>query len=359
MHSVSDAALAELKRDIQLWSRELGFDGIGVSAAELGDAGPALQHWLSRGWHGEMNFMERHADKRTDPQLLVPGVFRIISVRLGYWPKTACSAETVLRDPCKAYIARYALGKDYHRPMRRKLQRLADLMTESIGAFAYRAFVDSGPVMEKPLGEKAGIGWIGKHTNLIHPVAGSWFLLGELYTDLPLPVDPPQVDHCGSCTRCAEECPTNALDTPYQLDARQCIAYLTIEHKSSIPEAIRPMIGNRIFGCDDCQLVCPHNREPGRGDAIFSARHGLDDVPLLSLFNWSPAQFDEYTRGSAIRRLGYERWMRNLAVALGNGPADAGVLTALRARLGAVSEMVDEHIRWALGRLATKTPPAR
>jgi len=359
MHSVSDAALADLKRDIQLWSRELGFDGIGVSAAELGDAGPALQHWLSRGWHGEMNFMERHADKRTDPQLLVPGVFRIISVRLGYWPKTACSAETALRDPCKAYIARYALGKDYHRPMRRKLQRLADLMTESIGPFAYRAFVDSGPVMEKPLGEKAGIGWIGKHTNLIHPVAGSWFLLGELYTDLPLPVDPPQVDHCGSCTRCAEECPTNALDTPYQLDARQCIAYLTIEHKSSIPEAIRPMIGNRIFGCDDCQLVCPHNREPGRGDAIFSARHELDDVPLLKLFNWSPAQFDEYTRGSAIRRLGYERWMRNLAVALGNGPADAGVLTALRARLGAVSEMVDEHIRWALDRLATKTPPAR
>ncbi|HCK76167.1 MAG TPA: tRNA epoxyqueuosine(34) reductase QueG [Gammaproteobacteria bacterium] len=358
MDCVSDAALADHKRDIQLWSRELGFDAIGVSEAELGEAGPALQRWLGRGWHGEMNFMARHADERTDPQLLVPSVFRIISVRLNYWRETACSADTVLGNPRKAYIARYALGRDYHRPMRRKLQRLADLITESIGSFAYRAFVDSAPVMEKPLGQKAGIGWMGKHTNLIHPVDGSWFFLGELYTDLPLPVDQPHVDHCGSCTRCAEECPTNALDTPYQLDARLCIAYLTIEHKSSIPEALRPMIGNRIFGCDDCQLVCPWNKFPGRGDAIFSARHELDDRSLLELFTWSPAQFEEYTRGSAIRRLGYERWMRNLAVALGNGPADEAVIATLRARLGVVSGMVDEHIRWALGRLARKDASA-
>ena len=351
MHPISDSTLADLKNNIQLWSRELGFDAVGISAAELGDAGPALQRWLGSGWHGEMNFMARHADKRANPELLVPGVFRIISVRLGYWSETSGSAEAVLHDSRKAYIARYALGRDYHRPMRRKLQRLADLITEAIGPFAYRAFVDSAPVMEKPLGQNAGLGWMGKNTNLIDPLTGSWFFLGELYTDLPLPVDSAQVDHCGSCTRCAEECPTNALDIPYQLDARRCIAYLTIEHKSSIPEALRALIGNRIFGCDDCQLVCPHNREPGHGDKIFSARHGLDDVALLELFCWSSSQFTAYSEGSAIRRLGYERWMRNLAVALGNGPSNEATIAALRSRLGAVSEMVDEHIYWALGRL--------
>ena len=357
MQPLSDAALAQLKQNIQLWSRELGFDAIGITGAELEDAGPALQRWLGRGWHGEMAFMSRHADKRADPRLLVPGVFRIISVRLGYWSEAGSSAERVLRDSRKAYVARYALGRDYHRLMRRKLQRLADLITEATGPFAYRAFVDSAPVMEKPLGQNAGLGWIGKNTNLIDPVTGSWFFLGELYTDLPLPVDSPQTDHCGSCTRCAEACPTNALDAPYQLDATLCIAYLTIEHKSSIPEALRPMIGNRIFGCDDCQLVCPHNREPSQGHEIFSAREGLDDISLLELFSWTPKTFAENTQGSAIRRLGYERWMRNLAVALGNGPPDESVITALRARLGAVSEMVDEHIHWALRRLV-ETPAA-
>jgi len=351
MGDLSNTALADLKRDIQRWSRDLGFDSVGISAAELDDAGTALQDWLARGWHGEMAFMARHADKRMNPKALFPGVYRVISVRLGYWSETGPAAEAVLGDSRRAYIARYAVGRDYHRPMRRRLQKLADQMTSAIGPFAYRAFVDSAPVMEKPLGQSGGLGWIGKNTNLIDPATGSWFFLGEMYTDLPLPVDEPLEDHCGSCSRCAEECPTNALDTPYQLDARRCIAYLTIEHKSSIPEDLRSLIGNRVFGCDDCQLVCPHNRQPPQGDGIFSARHGLDNPSLLELFSWTRERFDRDTRGSAIRRLGYERWMRNLAVALGNGPADESVMAALRSQLGAISPLVDEHIEWALRQL--------
>ncbi len=351
MKALSDAALHALAEDIRGWAHDLGFDAIGISATDLSEAALALRKWLQQGWHGEMDFMDRHVQERTHPELLVPDTVRVISVRLGYWRDSGAGALETLRDPEKAYIARYALGRDYHRPMRRRLQKLADQITESVGPFSYRAFTDSAPVMEKPLGQHAGLGWLGKNTNLIDPKTGSWFFLGELYTDLPLPVDTPHSDHCGSCSRCAVACPTGALDTPYQLDARRCIAYLTIEHKSAIPESLRAMIGNRIFGCDDCQLVCPHNDSPGAGDELFSPRHGLEQADLVDLFNWSPKEFERYTTGSALRRLGYERWMRNLAVALGNGVPDEMVKKALQARLGKISDMVDEHINWALRRL--------
>ena len=362
MKALSDAALYKLAKDIRGWARDLGFDAIGISATDLSEAALALRKWLQQGWHGEMDFMDRHVQERTRPELLVPDTVRVISVRLGYWRASGAGALETLRDPEKAYIARYALGRDYHRPMRRRLQKLADQITESVGPFSYRAFTDSAPVMEKPLGQNAGLGWLGKNTNLIDPKTGSWFFLGELYTDLPLPVDIPHSDHCGSCSRCSVACPTGALDTPYQLDARRCIAYLTIEHKSAIPESLRAMIGNRIFGCDDCQLVCPHNDSPGTGNELFSPRHGLENANLVDLFNWSPKEFEHYTNGSALRRLGYERWMRNLAVALGNGVPDEKVKKALQARLGKISDMVDEHINWALHRLnahpdsATRTP---
>jgi epoxyqueuosine reductase len=238
--------------------------------------------------------------------------------------------------------------------MRRRLQQLADRISDEIGPFHYRAFVDSAPVMEKPLASAAGLGWIGKHTNLIDPHSGSWFFLGELYTDLPLPTTRPAKDHCGSCTRCLDACPTGALDTAYQLDARQCIAYLTIEHKSSIPEPLRPLMGNRIFGCDDCQLVCPHNRLAQKGDAAFSVRHGLDTATLLDLFAWSPEEFDRCTAGSPIRRLGYERWMRNLSVAIGNSTPSEKKILILQSKLNKISTMVDEHIEWAINRLRSR-----
>ena len=358
MKTLSDKALAQLSQDIRQWGLDLGFDAVGISRGELSDAAVELQNWLQKGWHGEMDFMSAHVSERARPNLLVPNTQRIISVRLGYWhDSNGCTHET-LRNPEKAYIARYALGRDYHRPMRRRLQKLADRITESIGPFSYRAFADSAPVMEKPLGQAAGLGWIGKHTNLIDPQTGSWFFLGELYTDLPLPVDPPHTDHCGTCSRCSAACPTGALDIPYKLNARRCIAYLTIEHKTAIPEPLRALIGNRVFGCDDCQLVCPHNGSPSKGDPLFAPRHGLADPDLLEVFSWSPEQFEEYTNGSPLRRLGYERWMRNVAVALGNGRSTDGATDALRSRLGDVSAMVDEHIIWALQRLGASETSA-
>ena len=358
MKTLSDPALQQLSRDIRQWALDLGFDAVGISTGELSEAAAALQRWLKKGWQGEMDFMSAHVQERTQPDLLVPNTMRIISVRLGYWHDSDDSAHATLGDPEKAYIARYALGRDYHRPMRRRLQKLADQITEAIGPFSYRAFTDSAPVMEKPLGQAAGLGWIGKHTNLIEPKTGSWFFLGELYTDLPLPVDPPHTDHCGTCSRCSAVCPTGALDTPYELDARRCIAYLTIEHKTAIPESLRGLMGNRVFGCDDCQLVCPHNGSPGKGDALFAPRHGLDNPDLVEIFSWSLEQFEKYTSGSPLRRLGYERWMRNLAVALGNGRPSETATRALRSRLGEISDMVDEHILWALERLDARGVPA-
>ena len=357
MKTLSDRDLQKLSRDIRQWALDLGFDAVGISTGELSEAAAALQRWLQKGWQGEMDFMGCHVQERTQPDLLVPNTFRIISVRLGYWHDSDDSTHETLRDPEKAYIARYALGRDYHRPMRRRLQKLADQITEAIGPFSYRAFTDSAPVMEKPLGQAAGLGWIGKHTNLIDPQTGSWFFLGELYTDLPLPVDPPHTDHCGTCSRCSAVCPTGALDTPYELDARRCIAYLTIEHKTAIPKSLRALMGNRVFGCDDCQLVCPHNGSPGKGDALFAPRHGLDNPDLAEIFSWSLEQFEKYTNGSPLRRLGYERWMRNLAVALGNGRPSETSTRALRSRLGEISDMVDEHILWALERLGARGVP--
>ena len=357
MDSLSVEELGKLKDQIHLWAHELGFTGLGISSGGLGEATSALQAWLAKGWHGEMHFMDRHTPKRCQPELLFPGVHRVISVRLNYYPETGGRKGSSLNEPEKAYIARYALGRDYHRLMRRKLQRLAERITSVAGPFRYRAFTDSAPVMEKPLAQAAGLGWIGKNTNLIHPEQGSWFFLGELYTDLPLPTDEASMDHCGSCTRCIEACPTGALDQPYQLDARRCIAYLTIEHKTAIPENLRPLIGNRIFGCDDCQLVCPHNQGAPQGDVAFKPRYELDTTSLLTLFSWTEGEFFQYTAGSAIRRLGYERWLRNLAVALGNSPSESRTLSALDAKLGTVSPMVEEHIIWAKKQLAENIDP--
>ena len=348
METLSVEHLNDLKKQIHHWAKELDFDGFGVCDSKLEQAAPALASWLARGWHGEMSFMARNTDKRSQPGLLVPGIHRVISVRLNYFPSQQTPPIEVLQDPTLGYIARYALGRDYHRLIRRKLQQLADRITELVGPFRYRAFADSAPVMEKPLAQAAGIGWIGKHTNLLNQHQGSWFFLGELYTNLPLPVDEPASNHCGSCTQCIDACPTGALDHPYQIDARLCIAYLTIEHKSAIPEPLRPLIGNRIFGCDDCQIVCPYNREAPGGAVDFSARHNLDASGLLDLFQWSEFDFEYYTEGSPIRRLGYERWLRNLAVALGNSPADRRTLEALQRRRSGASELVDEHLVWAI-----------
>ena len=339
------------------WAAELGFSQTGIAAIDLSEDETRLVNWLAAGRHGEMGYMARHGQKRSRPADLVPGTLRVISVRMDYWPGSAARPATeVLADPATGYVARYALGRDYHRLMRRRLQRLADRIGEHAGPFGYRAFVDSAPVLERALARDAGLGWIGKHTNLIDPRAGSWFFLGELYTDLPLPIDRAPADHCGRCRACIDACPTGAIVAPWELDARRCIAYLTIEHPGSIPVELRPAVGNRIFGCDDCQLVCPWNRfaattaEPG-----FAPRHRLDRSPLVELFAWDETDFERYTEGSAIRRLGHERWLRNVAIALGNAPTTPEVTSALLARSGHPSALVREHVAWALGRHQTLT----
>jgi len=343
---------AALKRQIRGWSEELGFTGLGVANTDLTLAGQRLGKWLGAGQHGDMSFMAAHGNKRTHPAQLLPGTVRIISVRMNYFPRTGLSAATALALPNTAYVARYALGRDYHRLMRRRLQQLADRIARMTGPFRYRAFVDSAPVMEKPLAQAAGLGWIGKHTNLVDRFCGSWFFLGELYTDLPLPADSPAENHCGTCTRCAAACPTGALDSAYQLDARRCISYLTIEHRGAIPVRFRIGLGNRIFGCDDCQLVCPWNRfAPTCCNSVFIPRHRLDSATLRELFLWTEENFLERTAGSPIRRIGYQRWLRNIAVALGNGSAVNASVTALVTRRAGVTAMVREHIDWALDRL--------
>jgi epoxyqueuosine reductase len=300
-----------------------------------------------------MDYMQRHGRKRSRPADLVPGTLRVISVRMDYWPKDASAAEAVLADARRGYVARYALGRDYHKVMRHRLQRLASAIERETGSSNYRVFVDSAPVLEKALARNAGLGWIGKHTNLLDRHAGSWFLLGELFTDLPLPVDAPVSAHCGTCRACLDVCPTGAIVAPYQLDARRCISYLTIENKGAIPTEFRAAIGNRIFGCDDCQLFCPWNkfaRATEVGD--FAVRHGLDGGDLVELFAWTEQQWEERTQGSAIRRAGYEGWLRNIAVALGNAPSDRSITAALLARSGHPSAVVREHVGWALARHA-------
>lgn len=340
-----------LARQIRAWGRELGFPQIGIADTDLSEAENHLQTWLDCGFHGEMAFMAKHGSRRTRPAELVPGTLRVISVRMDYLPPEPAGPLDVLASPSRAFISRYALGRDYHKVLRRRLQRLANRIETVVGPFGYRAFVDSAPVMEKALAEKAGLGWIGKHSNLINRSAGSWFFLGELYTSLPLPVDAPVDAHCGRCVACLDACPTRAIVAPYRVDARRCISYLTIELDGSIPEALRPLIGNRIYGCDDCQLVCPWNRFAGpTGERDFAPRHGLDQATLIELFAWDESTFLRRTEGSAIRRIGHRRWLRNIAVALGNAPPDAAIIEALKRRQYERDPVVAEHVQWALAR---------
>jgi len=345
--------LGAIKQELQILARSLGFDALGVAAVELGEDEKHLQKWLAAGFHGEMHYMHRHGSKRSRPAELVPGTVRAISVRMNYWPAEARPAASVLADGTSAYVSRYALGRDYHKLMRRALDKLASEVAGRIGPFGYRVCVDSAPVLEKALARNAGLGWIGAHTNLIARDAGSYFFLGEILTDLPLPVDAPASAHCGTCSACIPACPTQAIIAPLRLDARRCIAYLTIEHPGSIPEELRIALGNRIYGCDDCQLVCPWNKfARAASHPDFKVRHALDASRLTDLFAWTAQEFDERMRGSAIYRIGYERWSRNIAVALGNAPSSNEVVTALRARQEDPSELVREHIAWALARHA-------
>jgi len=357
MNAVDTRALA---RDIKAWALELGFQQAGIADPDLGEDEARLLAWLDAGRHGEMAYMARHGLKRSRAALLHPGTLRVVSVRMDYLPGEAAPAADVLDEPHLAYVSRYALGRDYHKLMRKRLQKLADRIASAVGPFSYRVFTDSAPVLEKPLARAAGLGWIGKHTNLINRDAGSWFFLGEIYTDLALPPDAAASDHCGTCRACLDACPTGAIVAPYELDARLCISYLTIELRGPIPVALRPLIGNRIFGCDDCQMVCPWNRfAADSGEADFNPRHGLDAAELTALFRWSEAEFLRYTEGTAIRRIGYECWLRNIAVALGNslgnspsnGPAADGAGDALAARRDHPSPLVREHVEWALARL--------
>ncbi|MFN3587717.1 MAG: tRNA epoxyqueuosine(34) reductase QueG [Moraxellaceae bacterium] len=349
----SEPDLAQLAADIKTWGRELGFQQVGISDIDLGQHPARLAEWIARGFHADMDFM---ADpRRTQPAALIPGTVRVISVRMDYWPADTQAPE-VLRDGTRAYIARYALGRDYHRTVRQRLQKFADRIEAAIGPFGYRAFTDSAPVLEKPFAEQAGLGWMGKHTLIINRTAGSYFFLGELFTDLPLPVDAPVSAHCGSCTACLDICPTQAIVAPYQLDARKCISWLTIEYEGVIPEPLRAPIGNRIFGCDDCQLVCPWNRYArATPEKDFLPRHALDRVKLLELFRWSEADYLRATEGMALRRALYPVFLRNVAIGLGNAPHDPAIIAALEARLPAAGEVLAEHIRWALTRQRAAT----
>lgn len=340
-----------LAERIRQWGRELGFQAVGMADVDLGAAEQRLLAWLQAGHHGEMDYMARHGTRRSRPAELEPGTLSVISVRMDYLPADAADADAVLADPTLGYVSRYALGRDYHKLMRKRLQRLAQRIAEEVGPFGHRVFVDSAPVLEKPLAAKAGLGWVGKHSNILSREAGSWFFLGEIYTDLPLPADTPVPDHCGRCRACLDVCPTQAILAPYVVDARRCISYLTIELHGPIPEPLRAAIGNRIYGCDDCQLVCPWNRfaRPG-AESDFAPRHGLDATRLVELFAWDEGTFLARTEGTPIRRIGHERWLRNIAVALGNAPTDPTVLTALHARREHPSPLVREHVGWALAR---------
>jgi len=333
---------------IKEWGKELGFQQIGISDIDLHQAETRLVEWLDQQFYGEMHYMHRHGLMRSRPADLIPGTIRIISARMDYLPEEQSQSEQLLDHPTKAYISRYALGRDYHKVLRSKLKILAQRIQDSIGAYGYRIFVDSAPVLEKPLAEKAGLGWIGKHTNLINKNAGSWFFLGELYTDLPLPVDKPEKSHCGSCKACLDVCPTGAIVGPYKLDARRCISYLTIELKGRIPIKFRKLIGNRIYGCDDCQIFCPWNKFAKQTDEPdFTPRHGLNTSDLTELFLWSEETWRTKTEGSAIRRISYKQWLRNIAVALGNAESSTKVIDALNSRINIADELVREHVKWA------------
>ena len=347
--SMSDSELKIFAQQLQAWGRDLGFQQLGVSDIDLSASEQRLHQWLDAGYHGDMSWMASHGLKRSRPDELEMGTRSVISVRMDYLPPEAADAEMVLNHPNLAYISRYALGRDYHKVMRKKLQQLAQKMQRHIGEFGHRVFVDSAPVLEKPIAVKAGLGWIGKHTNLLNRDAGSWFFLGELYTDLLLPKSQPVEEHCGSCTACIDVCPTQAIIAPYVLDARRCISYLTIELDGIIPVEFRSAIGNRIYGCDDCQLICPWNKfSQDSNEKDYKVRNDLDSEYLLDLFGWSEHEFLDKMQGSAIRRIGYQRWQRNLAVALGNATVNQTVIDTLTARRQSSSEMVQVHIDWAL-----------
>jgi epoxyqueuosine reductase len=338
-----------LAANIKKWGQELGFQAVGISDTELGEAENGLLQWLAHDHHGEMDYMAKHGTRRSRPGELIPGTLRVISVRMNYLPPVAKDSWEVLEDGNRAFISRYALGRDYHKVMRKRLEALAQKIRAAAAEFSCRVFTDSAPVMEVELARKARLGWRGKHTLLLSREHGSWFFLGELYTNIPLPTDTPQDNHCGTCTRCIDICPTQAIIAPYKLDARRCISYLTIELKGSIPIELRPLIGNRIYGCDDCQLVCPWNRYAHTSiEPDFAARHGLDDVALTDLFAWNKAKFMEQFAGSAVYRIGFEQWLRNIAVALGNAPKTAEVWGALQSRAQDESLLVREHVTWAL-----------
>ncbi|QIB66075.1 tRNA epoxyqueuosine(34) reductase QueG [Kineobactrum salinum] len=357
-HSLPPESQQRLRAQLQDWATELGFAQLQVSDIELGEHEAYLQKWLDAGYHGSMHYMTRHGHKRSRPAELVPDTCRVISLRMDYLSEDTRPLE-ILAAPEKAYISRYALGRDYHKLMRKRLSQLAQRLQDSAGRGQYRAFVDSAPVLERAIAERGGMGWIAKNTMLINERAGSWFFLGEIYTDLPLAADPPQQSkHCGSCTACLDICPTNAFVGPYQLDARRCISYLTIEHRGSIDPELRPLLGNRIFGCDDCQLVCPWNKfARSTTEDDFQPRHQLQDRDLIELFGWDEATFLARTEGSAIRRIGHECWLRNIAVALGNAPTTAAVIDALRSRVDSPSALVREHVAWALQRHGSSQPP--
>jgi len=344
----SPAALSAL---VKQWGREAGFDAVAIAGIELAEEEARLLEWLGRGWHGAMDYMARHGARRARPAELVPGTASVVSVRLDYWPAGARDADEALADAEAGYVSRYALGRDYHKVLRARLQKLADRMVAELGPFTYRAFTDSAPVMEVALAARAGLGWRGKHTLLLSREAGSAYFLGELFVGLDLARDAPASAHCGTCERCIDACPTRAIVAPYQLDARRCISYLTIENPGPIPPEFREAMGNRIYGCDDCQLACPWNKYARVGAAPdFAPRNGLDAAALAGLFAWTEAEFAARLEGSAIRRIGHERWLRNIAVALGNAPSTPAVLAALHARAGHPSPLVREHVAWALAR---------
>lgn len=352
---IANTDLSALAADIHRWGAEMGFQQVGITDTDISKHADKLKSWLTKDYHGDMHYMAEREALRQQPDTLVPETLRVISFRMDYLPDENHPPEALLAQRDKAYISRYALGRDYHKLIRKRLSDIAERIRERGGGHG-RAFVDSAPVLERGFAEKAGLGWIGKNSMLINARAGSWFFLGEIYTDLALPTDAPQeTGHCGSCRACLDDCPTGAIVAPYQVDARRCISYLTIELKTAIPEDLRPLMGNRVFGCDDCQLVCPWNKfAESTTENDFKPRHGLEDAELLELFNWTEQEFDERTRGSAIRRIGYQRWLRNIAVALGNAPRDSDIIDALEQKRDQVEPMVREHIDWALVRQRSK-----
>lgn len=352
MSALSKQQLGELTQLIKTWATELGFQQCGITLPDMEQQREGLANWLANDYHGEMDYLANHFEKRLDPTQLVPGTQRIISLRMDYLPAENNIQESI-SDPDKAYIARYTLGRDYHKVMRKRITQLGKRIEEKVESLGYRAFVDSAPVLERPLAREAGLGWIGKHSLLINRQAGSMFFLGELFIDLPLPIDTPYTDeHCGQCTACLDICPTNAFPQPYVLDGKRCISYLTIELKGAIPEELRPLMGNRIFGCDDCQLICPWNRFSQHSqENDFNPRAKLNDSTLLELFNWDEETFLQRTEGSAIRRTGHVGWLRNIAVALGNSKGGETIEAALIEKLIHPSDIVREHAQWALSRL--------